>query len=436
MMNVRHVGTLLLACALAPAATAHAQTAVAWGRVAFTVQSFTSTQLGQAQPGFHEMVMAATLASPTRETAGTEYRLDFRGAAYPGTIGRTRRLSVYDAYVGQRVGGGVLVRAGQMWLNDLGGLGALGGALVEVARQKVAGFQRVRVGAFGGMEPTILDAGYAPGVVKAGAYVSFEGKGIWRNTVGFVTVRHSGLTERSVLTTTNFLPVGKALLVYQAAEYDMVGPAGNGNGGLTYFFTNARYAPVRRIEFQALYHRGRSIDVRGITLDQLAGRPVSSRALEGLLYESIGGRATFTVAQDIRVFAGYTRDRNNRDDAPTGRLNVGVFATDLLKTGLDLNVSDSRMHGPNASYDSWDISLGRNLTRRMYLSGDFSSSLSAFLLIGQTDVTIQSRPRTNRLSISDLIRLSGRISLLASADRTRDGDLTQLRWMMSLIYRF
>jgi hypothetical protein len=189
------------------------------------------------------------------------------------------------------------------------------------------------------------------------------------------------------------------------------------------------------LELQAIYHRGRSIDVRAITLDQLAGRPVSARSLEGLLYESIGGRATFTVARDVRVFAGYTKDRNNREDASTARVTFGGFATNLLKTGLDLNVSDARMQGPSGSYDSWDVSLGRTVSR-MYLSGDYSTSLSTFRLLGQDGFAIDTRPRTNRFSVSDLIRLNRRMSLLASGDRTRDGNLTELRWLLSLIYRF
>ncbi len=323
---------------------ARPQNARPWGRVAFTTQSFTAAQSGQKLPGFTEIVTSALMASRPRDDAGTEYRVDFRGAGYPQTVGRDRRISVYDAYVGQRFAAGVAVRAGQMWLNDLGGLGALGGVLGEVSRQNVGPLRRIRFGAFGGLEPQILDFGYVPGVIKAGGYVTLEGNGIWRNTLGFVTVRNSGLTERSVITTTNFMPFGKRALVYQAAEFDLRGPAGQSTGGgLTYLFANGRYSPIPFLELQAVFHRGRSIDVRGITLDTLAGRPVSARSLEGLLYQSIGGRATITVARDVRLFAGYTKDRNNREDAPTGRVTFGGIANNFLRTGLDLNVSDSRM---------------------------------------------------------------------------------------------
>jgi len=66
--------------------------------------------------------------------------------------------------------------------------------------------------------------------------------------LGFVTLKNASLTERSVLTTTNFVPVGQKFFLYQALEYDMKAPAGQGNPGLTYFFTNARVSPTTLID--------------------------------------------------------------------------------------------------------------------------------------------------------------------------------------------
>ena len=51
-----------------------------------------------------------------------------------------------------------------------------------------------------------------------------------------MTIRNQGVTERNVLSTTNFLPFGREFFLYQAAEYDLTGPGGIGSGGLAYFF--------------------------------------------------------------------------------------------------------------------------------------------------------------------------------------------------------
>ena len=430
-------GVLIFTCVIGATSRLDAQSTSPWGRVSFMAQSFSATESGHSVPSFSELILSATLASPARDEGGFEYRFDMRTAGYPQAGTRDARFSLYDGYVGQRFAGGAFgVRVGQMWLNDLGGLGSIGGVQGEFVRRNVAGFKRLRIGAFGGLEPKIAEAGYVSDVTKAGGYLALDGQGAWRNVLGLVVVRNSGLTERAVLTTTNFLPVGRTFLVYQAAEVDLVGPAGNGSGGLTYFFTNARYSPVPSVELQGLYHRGRSIDARTITNDQLNGRPISQRALEGYLYESAGGRVTFTLVKGLRLFAGYARDRNNRDDAPTNRITLGGFASNVLGSGFDVRVSDDRVDGPTLSYDSWYGSVGRNLGPRVYLSADYSSSLSVFQLLGQQQLLIQNRPRTNRYSLSGLVNLTRWISLLGSLERTRDGGFDEWRWMLGLTYRF
>ena len=153
------------------------------------------------------------------------------------------------------------------------------------------------------------------------------------------------------------------MFVYQAAEVDLQGPAGQGSGGLTYFFTNARVAATSRVDLQGTYHRGRSIDSRTITEDQLNGRPISPKALEGLLFESAGGRVNVTVARGIRAFAGYSRDRNNRDDEIANRVTAGGSVSSVLGSGVDLNVSLSRFdRGAAGSYECL-VPVGRPLDR-------------------------------------------------------------------------
>jgi hypothetical protein len=160
------------------------------------------------------------------------------------------------------------------------------------------------------------------------------------------------MTERSVITAMNFLPIGDRVFVYQAAEYDVSPPGGQARGGLSYLLSNARVSPTRWLELQGTFSRGRSIDARGISEDTLGGRAVSPTALEGFLYQSIGGRVTVEVASRVRLHAGYSRDKNNRDDAPTGRVTLGGYAGNLAGSGLDVSGSDSWMNRPTGGYHS------------------------------------------------------------------------------------
>jgi hypothetical protein len=157
--------TLLL---VAAAASAQQKS---WGRLSLLVQSARSQQDDGLSSTFSEVAGTLTLRSGSGD-GGFDYASDMRSTAYPGTE-RDNILSGYDAYVGdQNPGGGLGVRVGQMWLNDLGGLGSLGGMQVEYRQRHpwVAG--RLRFGLFAGLEPNYFKAGYVEGIQKGGAYVA------------------------------------------------------------------------------------------------------------------------------------------------------------------------------------------------------------------------------------------------------------------------
>ncbi len=410
-----------------------------WGRASF--YSNLSSVSVPARPTFGsaELLSTFTYHFTDRVTDGLEYGIDLRHSRFM-TSGREPRLSLYDGYVGARLMDGQLrVRAGHMWLNDLGGLGSLAGGLVE-ARQSntsttVAG--KWRAGFFGGLEPQLYEVGYEGGVRKLGGYVAIDGTGARRHVMGFVRVRNQSLTERNALIFTNFLPLGKKVFVYQAAEYDVSKPAGQAEGGWSYFFTNARMNPASRLEVQLTASRGRSLDVRGLSEDVLAGRPVAQRSIDGLLYQSLGARVTVEVARGARVYAGYSRDRNNRDDEASGRWLIGGFLSNVANTGLDVAMSDSLFQRPlGSSYHSRYLSVGRMIGRALYLSGDFTTSLSVVRFVRSDGLVVEMRPATSRFGSSAVITLNRAISILTSGEYTLDGDVRDLRLVTGLNYRF
>lgn len=406
------------------------------GRVSFFTSAARISADGDVSSSSAEFVTSMTYGLTERQDQGVEFNVDLRHAR-PTARGRTSRFSVYDAYVGARFAGGILrVRGGLMWLNELGGLGSVAGAAVEY-RQPAGGSLagRVRLGAFAGAEPSLQTLGYVQDIRKAGGYVSLEGRGGRRHVAGFVHVRHGGLVERSVLSVTNFIPLHSRVFAYQMAEYDLAGPAGQGTGRLTYFFLNARVSASQRVELQAILHRGRSIDARTITDDVLHGRSVPAGALDGLQYESVGGRATIEVARRVRVNAGYTRDRNNRDSAPTGRMTLGASAQDVAGSGVDLTVSDAQVDRPTGRYHSTYASVGRQLGRRLYASFDFSSAVSIVRFTRSDGLTIEMRPETTQVGGSIVMTAGRNATVLVTASRTTDLDAREFRLLAGLTYR-
>jgi hypothetical protein len=254
--------------------------------------------------------------------------------------------------------------------------------------------------------------------------------------LGYVQIKHASMVERSVLTTTNYLPAGRRIFVYQAAEVDLQGPAGQGSGALTYFFVNARVTAASRVDVQGTFHRGRSIDARTITDDQLHGRPISPRALEGLLFESAGARVNVTVAKGVRAFAGYARDRNNRDDEIAKRITAGGSIASVLRSGVDLTVSLSRIdRGGAGDYDAWWASAGRSIGSRVYVSGEYSSSAATVRFTGSDGIVVQNRPHTDRFSGSTIVNLSRRFSVLVTGEYAKEDALDEVRVMAGLTCR-
>ena len=410
-----------------------------WGRVSLFAQAAQRSQSGGENNLFTELVGTLMFRSSVGENGGFEYEIDSRFAGYPSTEGRRQRVSIYDAHVGWWSKGRIFgFRAGQVWLDELGALGSLGGVVAEARpfRKLPLGIGEMRVGGFWGFEPKIMEAGYVSNVNKFGGYLTIEGAAARRHVLGYVNIRNQGLTERSVLVFSNYIPIKRDFFLYQAMEYDLQGPAGQGQARLTYLFANARFSPWRFIELQGIYHHGRSIDARTITEQVHSGRPVSESALEGFLFESIGGRLTLRPVPGFQVFAGYAQDKTNEQDEKRDRLTFGLFGYNLFKTGLDLRVTNSRFsQAGRKSYDSWYVSLGRMFGRSLYLEGYYSSSVSVLRFFG-SQVQLETRPHTELFGLSSVFYLTRRASLLLTLERT-SGDLpAETRAMTGVSYRF
>ncbi len=410
-----------------------------WGRISLFGHLAKRNNAGGDGALFTELVGTFRLRSMAGEEGGFEYAIDTRFAGYPSTEARGTRISVYDAHLGWRTRGGAFgIRAGQVWLDELGALGSLGGLVAEARpfSRPPLGLGEMRVGLFYGWEPKIMEAGYVSGIQKFGGYLTLSGKGSRKHVLGYVNIRNQGLTERSLLVLSNYIPIKREFYLYQAMEYDLQGPAGQGQGRLTYFFANARYSPVRLIEIQGTYHHGRSIDARTIADQVHSGRPVDESALEGFLFESVGGRLTLRIISGVQVFAGYAQDRTNEQDEKRNRFSFGIYSYDMFKTGLDLRVSNSRFsQAERSSYDSWYFSLGKTFGRSLYLEGFYSSSVSVLRYFG-SQIQVETRPQTDRIGLSSVIYLQRRVSLLLTLERT-SGDLpSEVRALTGVSYRF
>jgi hypothetical protein len=422
---------------LAAAAPVSAQAPRPYGRLSIYVTGDQrSPKEGESSTGV-ETATALTFRTPEVDSRGFEAAIDLRHTRYGG-VDRPQRVSLFDGFAGARLGGrGQLrLRAGHMWLSDLGTAGSLAGGLVEFRGAPAGADDRFVAGVFGGAEPMGYETGYAPGVRKYGGYAALESGFLRRHVVGFANIRQGSITQRSMLTVANYIPAGRSFFAYQALEYDIVGPAdGAARAGLSYFLMNARGAAGSRVELQGTYSRGRSLDARTLSEDVLSGRPLTPQAVDGLRYETVGGRVSVKIVRSLEVYGGYARDRNNRDDEPTGRVTIGGFATDVLRTGLDVAASNARIDRPTGPYDARFVSVGRSIGRSVYASVDYSTSLAVVRFLRSDGVAIETRPWSRRVSGQMSATLNRQFSLIGVVDYTMDEGANDLRAMTGLTYR-
>ena len=142
------------------------------------------------------------------------------------------------------------------------------------------------------------------------------------------------------------------------------------------------------------------------------------------------------ATSDLRLSAGYSRDKNNRDSDATERRTLGASAGDVAGSGVDATVSLSRIARSTGEYDSLYVSVGRQIGRAVYFSGDYSSSVSILRFTRSDGLVVETRPETHQISVSSVVTVSRHVSFSCTADRTRDDSSSDIRVLAGMTYRF
>jgi hypothetical protein len=103
--------------------------------------------------------------------------------------------------------------------------------------------------------------------------------------------------------------------------------------------------------------------------------------------------------------------------------------------GFDLAGSDALLHGAGRRFHSRYFSVGRQVGRAVYVSGDYSTSLSVLHFSRSDGIEIDMRPRTRRVSANTVWNVGRSISVLASVDRTIDDQARELRLLTGITDR-
>ncbi|MEZ5288826.1 MAG: hypothetical protein R2712_29305 [Vicinamibacterales bacterium] len=116
-------------------------------------------------------------------------------------------------------------------------------------------------------------------------------------------------------------------------------------------------------------------------------------------------------------------------------MTVGGHAGNVGGSGFDVSGTFGRYDRPTGPYTSTYVSVGHDIGRAWYVSGDYSTSLSVVRFIRSDGVVIETRPSTRRLSGTANATLGRHLSFMLVMDYTRDTGFSELRVLSGLTYR-
>jgi hypothetical protein len=154
------------------------------------------------------------------------------------------------------------------------------------------------------------------------------------------------------------------------------------------------------------------------------------------LFESFDFRVTSRVAGNFQVFGSYGRDRNNREENSNQRLTYGFFTGALGNTGIDFHFSGNRIYPPQGpAYDYWNVSAGKTIADRVYLSGEYTSSVSLVSISDENGIALRTGPRASLFGASGLVNLTRSLSLLLTVERSSDNNFSEMRVLGGVTFR-
>jgi len=138
----------------------------------------------------------------------------------------------------------------------------------------------------------------------------------------------------------------------------------------------------------------------------------------------------------VSLFAGRYQDKTNREDRPANRTTIGGNAMNVGDSGFDVAASLTRNERTSGNYRSHYVSLGRQIGRRVYVTGDYTTSLSVIQFSRSDGLIIEERPTNKRLSVTSSINAGSMTTLQFTLDRTWDSSYRELRLLTGIAYRF
>lgn len=315
--------------------------------------------------------------------------------------GATNQLILYNARLTyDKPGSRFTLAVGQMNLYETAGTGALLGGLAGLKLGR-----DVLVGGFGGLESTPYIARLDAKYVKAGAFIRWLGPRGRSLGLTFNHLRYSGDVERQYAFGRVFVPLGRTLVVYGDAEYELGGHV-TGANRLSRLFGNVRLDLGRWADLTASYSSGKGLDFHRYLLEASQDPSLFERDIARFYYSSYyGARLSLKPARTVRLSVSRQESRQKDLGVSNHTWRFGASAWGLFGTGLSVVGDYAFNRGDLSESDTYAVSLGQDIGP-FTLTGSFSNSFNGLRIDPNGgDPQILHLPGSRNITLGALVRL-------------------------------
>jgi len=339
---------------------------------------------------------------------------------------------LYDACLNyEKNGSPLFISLGQLNLYDTAGIGQLLGGAVGFKLKS-----NTLIGAYAGLESSIyinrIDSDYS----KFGLFARYLGTKGKRFTASYNQIRYSGSTERQYVYTGTLFPVNRSLVLYGNFEYELAAQIKK-EDRLSRLFTNVRWSPLEKIDFQVHYSSGKGLDFHRYLVERSQDPTLSEQELERFYYsKQYGLRVSFKPQQGLRFYVARQESEQKDLQVRNHTWRFGASATNLFKIGISAYGNYSINRGEISESNSFRLSLTKDIGPAS-LNISFSNTFNGIRYDSRTgSVTIIHLDDHKTLASNVFVSISRMLAVSAEYQYFLQKDDNQHLFFLRLMLRY
>ena len=227
---------------------------------------------------------------------------------------------------------------------------------------------RLTAGIFAGTTPDPTSWNYNPNRELAGGFLNLDGGSYegfkYSSTAGVGQSRLSWSPERDFVFFENSLSWKRYFTVYQSLEVDRwhattQQPTASGTS-IGRAFVSLRFEPSKLISFDINENYFHDFPAFSAVL-------VGTGLLDKILFQGLSGGVHVALPYRASVYANVGRSKGTNDTSPSWNYMYGLIVPDIRRSGIRVDIHDSRFNSSFGKGDYQSLSLSRQISESLRL---------------------------------------------------------------------